>query len=123
MQAMIDEMYERFLGIVAEERKLDKESLRDGVADGRVMTGLKAKDAKLVDSVGTIEDAIASAKKRGGVVGAHKQIKYQEPFSLGDIFWFMESRANAPAIQVNLLPVNFALEPGRLYFLSHHLGF
>jgi protease-4 len=123
MQAMIDEMYERFLGIVADERKLDKETLRDGVADGRVMTGLKAKDAKLVDSVGTIEDAIATAKKHGLIVGPFKQIKYQEPFSLGDIFWMMESKASAPAIQVNLLPTNFALEPGRLYFLSHHLGF
>jgi protease-4 len=123
MQAMIDEMYERFLGIVADERKLDKDALRDGVADGRVMTGLKAKEAKLVDKVGTIEDAIASAAKLGLIAGPFKQIKYQEPFSLGDIFWMMEGRANAPAIQVNLLPTNFSLEPGRLYFLSHHLGF
>lgn len=123
MQAMIDEMYERFLGIVANERKLDKDALRDGVADGRVMTGLKAKEAKLVDSVGTIEDAIASAAKLGLIAGPFKQIKYQEPFSLADIFWMMEAKSNAPSIQVNLLPVNFSLEPGRLYFLSHHLGF
>ncbi len=123
MQAMIDEMYERFLGIVADERKLDKDALRNGVADGRVLTGLKAKDAKLVDGVGSFENALATARKLGLVAGAYKEVKYQEPFSLGDIFWMMESKANAPAVQVNLLPVNFSLEPGRLYFLSHHLGF
>jgi protease-4 len=123
MQAIIDEMYERFLGIVADERKLDKEMLRNGLADGRVITGLTALGAKLVDAVGSYEDAVELAKKTAAVTGPVKEVKYQEPFSFGDLFWMMESKANTPAVQVNLLPVDFKLAPGRLYFLSHHLGF
>lgn len=55
-QAMIDSLYGRFVGLVAEERKLPAERVRK-LADGRIYTGQEAKDAGLIDSIGYLEDA------------------------------------------------------------------
>ncbi len=59
-QEIIDNSYEQFLDVVSTERKIDKEELRK-IANGRVFTGKQAKDLKLVDSLGTFQDAIRIA--------------------------------------------------------------
>jgi protease-4 len=59
-QDIVDDSYEQFLDVVSTERKIDKEELRK-IASGRVYTGRQAKDIKLVDSLGTLEDAIRIA--------------------------------------------------------------
>ena len=46
-QGLVMQTYDRFLKIVATARKLDPEMLRDGMADGRVMSGKDAYAAKL----------------------------------------------------------------------------
>ena len=56
----MDDSYEQFLDVVSKERKIDKEELRK-IANGRVYTGRQAKDIRLVDSLGTLEDAIRIA--------------------------------------------------------------
>ena len=66
VQGMVDQMYEKFLGIVAAGRGLDKDSLRNGIADGRVMSGLDALDESLVDATGYIEDAYDRARALSG---------------------------------------------------------
>ncbi len=52
--------YDRFLTVVGEGRNLDKEYI-DSIGQGRVWIGERAKDLKLVDKLGGLEDAIASA--------------------------------------------------------------
>ena len=47
-QGMIDSMYGRFVGVVAEGRKMDPERVRK-LADGRIYTSQEAKDAGLID--------------------------------------------------------------------------
>jgi len=59
-QEIIDNSYEQFLDVVSTERKIDKEELRK-IANGRVFTGKQAKDLKLVDSLGTFQDAVRIA--------------------------------------------------------------
>lgn len=59
-QEIIDNSYEQFLDVVSTERKIDKEELRT-IANGRVFTGKQAKDLKLVDSLGTFQDAVRIA--------------------------------------------------------------
>ncbi len=59
-QEIIDNSYEQFLEVVSTERKIDREELRK-IANGRVYTGKQAKELKLVDSLGTYEDAIRIA--------------------------------------------------------------
>jgi protease-4 len=54
VQKMVMETYGKFVGIVARERKLSEEELRKGLADGRVISGREARDAKLINAVGEV---------------------------------------------------------------------
>lgn len=62
MQAYVDRGYALFLKRVAEGRKM-KTSEVDSIAQGRVWTGAQALRIKLVDQLGTLNDAIAYAAK------------------------------------------------------------
>jgi protease-4 len=61
IQTMVDEVYEDFLKIVAEGRKLERDGVHE-VAQGRVWLGTDARERKLVDKFGGLRDAIALAK-------------------------------------------------------------
>lgn len=56
-------VYEDFLQVVSENRKIDKEFLDKNLAQGRVWLGLEAKEQKLVDEIGGLEDAIYALEK------------------------------------------------------------
>lgn len=56
-QNMVDDMYEQFVAVVAEQRHMDGEKVRS-LADGRVFTGVQAKEAGLVDELGNYYDAL-----------------------------------------------------------------
>ncbi len=66
-QTMINAMYDRFVGIVAENRgALDETTVRK-LADGRVYTAGEALGNGLIDHVGYLDDVIAAAQKKAGV--------------------------------------------------------
>jgi len=67
-QSMLEDVHGQFIGAVAESRKLPAEEVRK-VADGRVFTGRKAKDLKLVDELGGLQDAVREAGKLAGMRG------------------------------------------------------
>lgn len=69
IQNEVDEIYDQFLGRVAEGRKLTKEQVNE-VARGRVWTGFDAKKIGLIDELGGLNEAIAFAAK---------EAKIQEP--------------------------------------------
>ncbi|MEO1706883.1 MAG: S49 family peptidase, partial [Pseudomonadota bacterium] len=52
--------YERFLNIVVEGRNLTRDYV-DSVGQGRIWSGDTARDLKLVDKLGNLDDAIKSA--------------------------------------------------------------
>ncbi len=68
LQAMLDDVHGQFIGAVAESRKLSEDEVRK-VADGRVFTGRKAKELKLVDELGGLQDAVRAAGKLAGIRG------------------------------------------------------
>jgi protease-4 len=74
--------YEKFLGIVARERHLSADVLRNGIADGRILSGRDALQYKLIDGLGQVEDAYAKAKELGHAPTARIE-KYAPPHSLG----------------------------------------
>jgi len=80
-QAITDEAYEQFLGVVVEERDLDPDEARE-MADGRVYTGQQALDLGLVDRLGNLPDAIETAAELGGIEGEPRVIEYQRTPSL-----------------------------------------
>lgn len=59
-QSIIKNIYDQFVGAVAEGRKLPKEKVLP-IADGRVLTGVQAKEAGLVDELGGFSDAVDAA--------------------------------------------------------------
>lgn len=68
LQETIDGMHGQFIRDVAEGRRLSPEQVR-AVADGRVLSGEKALDLKLVDALGNFQDAVNKAKELGGIAG------------------------------------------------------
>ena len=61
MQAIVDDIHEQFIRDVCKARSLKEDSLRP-IADGRIMTGAQAIKARLVDTLGSYEDALAYLK-------------------------------------------------------------
>lgn len=68
LQSVIDNTHEQFIRAVAEGRKLPVEEVRK-IADGRILSGEQARGFKLVDRLGTLQDAIEEAGKQAGIKG------------------------------------------------------
>lgn len=68
LQETIESMHEQFVKDVAAGRRLSPEHVRP-IADGRVLSGEKALELKLVDALGNFQDALAKAKELGGIAG------------------------------------------------------
>jgi protease-4 len=122
IQSLVTQMYNKFLGIVSEARGIDVETLKNGIADGRVLTGKEAFEKKLVDKVGYVEDAHALAKELSSSANA-MVVRYQHNASLSDIFGALgESQASRGTLKIDvserLLP---RLEAGRMYLLPSHM--
>jgi protease IV len=62
LQNLIDDMYIQFVEVVAQGRKLDF-GLARSLADGRVYTGKDAKAKRLIDELGTLQDAISTTAR------------------------------------------------------------
>lgn len=117
-QGLVMQTYDRFLGIVAKARKLDPETLRNGVADGRVLSGKDAHAAKLVDQLGYVEDAYAKARSLGKSPGA-EIVRYEKKKGLGQFLkLFEDSEKGDLKVDLSLGPESrLQLESGRLYLL------
>lgn len=66
IQQSVEEGYERFLAVVAEGRGLDPAYV-DEIGQGRVWIGKTAVDLQLVDQLGGLDDAAASAAARASL--------------------------------------------------------
>src|SRR2546421_3132 len=116
VQNFVMKTYDKFLGIVAKERNLPADGLRNSIADGRIFSGKEALENKLIDGVGQIEDAYAKAKQLGGAPEA-VVARDAAPFSLGRFFRAL-GETNQSKLQIEL-PKQFLpqLESGRADFL------
>lgn len=106
MQKLLDDIYEQFTTKAAAGRKMKLEEL-EKLARGRVYTGAMAKKNGLVDELGSLDDAVAHAKKLAGL-GADEQIdrlilpKATSPFE--SLFGPIESEeARVPAPRSSVL--------------------
>jgi protease-4 len=119
IQNLITQMYDKFVGIVSEARGVPVDTLKNGVADGRIVTGIDALKEKLVDQNGYIEDAYALAASTVNITNP-RIIEYVQPATILDMLGIMgqAQQSNSQKIEIDLskrlLP---ALEPGRAYYL------
>jgi protease-4 len=78
IEAQVHAFYDTFLARVAEGRHLGRAEV-EAIASGRVWTGSQALQRKLVDALGTLEDALAVAASRAGLQPADVAVKALEP--------------------------------------------
>jgi protease-4 len=74
----VSNTYRQFIGKVAESRGREAAEI-DAIARGRVWVGSQALENGLVDRLGGIDDAIASAAALAGVADATYSVEYVEP--------------------------------------------
>ncbi len=122
IDSLVMEMYDRFVGIVAEARDLPDAKLRAEIADGRVFTGGQAKRVGLVDSTGYIEDAYDRARDLGNAPKAGV-IKMNEVGSLFEALGLVKGPLGAGAAVPARIELDVAdrllprLQPGVPYLL------
>jgi len=87
------EVHDQFVKDVARARGMEEASVRQ-IADGRILTGAKAKNLGLVDELGNLQDAIELAKTLGHIEGKPEVIYYEKKKKLLDIILGEESTAN-----------------------------
>jgi protease-4 len=118
VQSFIMKTYDKFLGIVAKERNLPADLLRNTIADGRILSGKDALEYKLIDGLGELDDAFKKAKELGHSPDA-KVVKYGPPFSLSRFLRVFGAADSKIELQLpkQLIP---QLESGRAYFLPSY---
>jgi protease-4 len=76
IQSGVNEIYEVFIGHVAEGRKSTTSAI-DSIGQGRVWSGVNAKDINLVDEFGGLTRALEIAAEKAGLA-EYKTVDYPE---------------------------------------------
>jgi protease-4 len=92
LQALLDDVHGQFINAVAEGRRLDRQEVVR-FADGRIFSGEQARGMKMVDAVGSFEDAVNSAASLAGLPVPPRVIPPRRRFS---IFDFVRSQLGLP---------------------------
>lgn len=108
LQNWTDQLYRKFLGIVAEGRGMSVEAVHE-VAQGRVWTGQRALEKGLVDVLGDLDDAIAIAADKAGLGEDFKVVDYpvikKEPWEqiIEDLSKMEEVKLRQPSVEEQVL--------------------
>jgi protease-4 len=106
LQSIIDDAYQGFVDIIAEGRGLSRDEVLK-IADGRIYNGSQALALGLIDELGGIKDAIASAQSLASLENA-LVVQYTTIPSFGELL-FMQ--ANRPAFEGDLLGLEQLTNP------------
>jgi protease IV len=64
-QSIVDQEYSEFVKVISEGREIPEDRVRE-IADGRIYSGIQARDLGLVDSFGNLDEASATAGRLAG---------------------------------------------------------
>ncbi len=114
LQRVIDSTHAQFVRAVAEGRKLPLGDVKE-IADGRIFTGEQALQLKLIDRLGTLQDAIDEAGRLAGIKGEPEVIR---PAKKKKLFMDMLVEETADRLgslvrQDNGISVNYELNMGK----------
>jgi protease-4 len=84
MQALLDDVHGQFIGAVATGRKLPREDVVR-LADGRVFSGTQAKELRMVDALGGLEDAVLASAKLAGIPSPPTVVQPRRRFSIMEL--------------------------------------
>jgi protease-4 len=102
IQGSVNEAYGQFIDIVAEGRSLPRSQV-ESMATGWAWNGEEAKKLGLIDRLGTYQDAMDAAAKRGGIKGKYETITYEDQFGdlLGSLLGISRQLGNLEALSGN----------------------
>ncbi len=126
VQAIVDEMYDRFLGLLVENRKIDQAKAKS-LADGRIYTAKQALENQLIDAIGYEQEALEALQKMIDPKQTFSVYEYYMPThffqSLGMKFSFQSQSSQLeqlfPNQQLYYLYAPQGLIPLLLPFLKH----
>jgi len=105
LQALVNDFYDRFVGLVADARPGIQPSDLPAVTDGRVFSGSAAVELGMVDRTGDLHDAHARAKALAGLDAADL-ILYHRPLDYVASPYAAAPRGPHGTTQVNLAQFN-----------------
>jgi protease IV len=111
LKGIVQELYERFVRLLKEGRKLEDEVAR-GLADGRVFTAQQALEAKLIDKIGYPDEAHQRLIELTGLGPKARLIHYRIPRSF---LSQLTARLMTPTLQERTL--DLAMTPNKAYYL------
>jgi protease-4 len=88
MQRFVDDIYDKFLKLVAGSRKLNVEQIAP-IAGGRVWSGAQARKLGLVDQLGGLDEALTAGAREAGLEPGYEVIhrpRKKNLFELFDLF-------------------------------------
>ena len=116
LQSVVDNLYARFLDVIYANREkvLTMDEVRT-LADGRILTAMQAKDAKMIDGVFYLDETISVMKRDLGISEA-RVVTYARPHTFKSNIYSDVSDHGMPNAQtVNLININageIPLSPG-----------
>ena len=114
-QNVVDNMYQQFIYVLKYERGMSDNNIKR-VGNGKVFTGLQAKEVNLIDVLGTLEDSINLLLKMTGNSNKVPKIidSYEDDYSFFDSIF---SKAN------KIIPFNkmllYPLPEFKLYYQGY----
>lgn len=121
LQSLINESYNRFVQIVAQNRHLSIDQVKS-FADGRIYSGVTAKQLGMVDQLGDLSTAQALAKQLSGIKSA-QIVEYTAatPFSLRSLLGALNTQlhGNDALAALQLLGENRSKPSMELYYLAN----
>jgi len=91
LQNMVNENYNQFIAMVAQNRKLDVNYVKS-IAEGQIYTGTQAKNIKLIDEVGTKDKALDIAAQLGGIEGSYNVVTLTPSQTFDDFLSSLSSK-------------------------------
>jgi protease-4 len=108
LQGVIDSIYEQFVNDVAEGRQMPVDRVKQ-LADGRIYTGLQAKQMGLIDDIGTFYDVVDEMQKVLGIQGKPSLVYGKRPFSF--LRWLISSAVQDIIFKTTSQPLQFLYKP------------
>jgi len=108
LQNIIDSIHTQFIKDVAAGRGMNIDKVRE-LADGRIYTGLQAKEAGLIDNIGTFYDTVDAMKTTLGIKGKPDLVYGKRPFA--PLKWLFSSALQDMFAREQTQPFKYEYRP------------
>lgn len=118
-QDIVNKIYDEFVRIVAEGRKLEEEEIKSTeIGDGRIFIGFDALELRMIDETGLYEDALNKTISIARIPSDdYKLVTYEKTLSFKEIFANIKSSETKIEVDFKNFNLESFIKPGKPYFL------